>query len=102
MQIRKIKSINIGCRLFKVVWNKNSSGASFDYADMTITIGTRNNNSVELLDLIIHELTEILAEELHIRFYRTDVQDDYIFMYDHRQHTTLVSLLAGLVAQFII
>lgn len=101
MKIRKISKIQIGSRLFKVIWDNKHDGGSFSYKTQQIIIGTKDCQPTELLETILHELIEIVACETHVRFYRTDIDDDYIFNYDHRQHSTMTSTLAGLLAQFI-
>jgi len=101
MKIKKIKTLKINSYDFKVVWNKNISGAGFHYGDREIEIGSKNNTDQILFMLICHELMEICAVEMSVRFNRPDVGDDYIFMYDHRQHETMVNMFAGLISQFI-
>jgi len=38
---------------------------------------------------------------MNVQFQSPDVEDDYIFMYDHRQHDTMCCMFSGLLEQFI-
>ena len=101
MKIKRIKQIKINSYFFKIDWDKSHNGASFNYRDTKITIGTLNRDDDQLLMLICHELWEICAVEMNVRMHRPDVDDDYLFVYDHRQHETMTNMFASLVSQFI-
>lgn len=101
MKIRKIKKLRMGSTDFDVIWDKNIDGASFSFATRKIVFGLKNTSQLELFMLICHEVWELVAVTMHVRLYRPDVEDDYIFVYDHRQHTAMTDLFAGAVAQFL-
>lgn len=101
MKIKRIKKLKVNSYAFDVKWNKAHNGASFCYADRIIEIGVRYGRDDEIFQLICHELMELCAVEQHVRFKRPNVDSDYIFMYDHRQHDAMMSLFASLVSQFI-
>lgn len=105
MKIKKIKKVIIGSRTFKVIWNKNHNGGSLEYGHKVkepyIEIGTSEFNDIHILDTIMHELMELITLLMHVRFDRKDVNSDYMFVYDHRQHDTMMSMMAGAVSQFI-
>lgn len=102
MKIKRIKSLKVNCFKFNIKWNKDHNGGSFHYGDMIIDIGTKDQSEEELLMIICHELMEIVACEMNVRFRRPDCDSDYIFVYDHRQHETMANMFAGLISQFII
>lgn len=100
MKIKRIKKIKVNSREFDIIWDKSHDGGWFDYGEKKIEIGTKQaDNSVFMV--ICHELMEICAIEMFVRFRRPDVDSDYIFVYDHRQHTTMIDMFAGLLSQFI-
>ena len=101
MRIKRIKSIKINSYVFRVKWDKESNGAAFHYGSREIEIGTKNRTNDELLMLITHELMEICAVEMNVRLIRPDVDSDYIFVYDHRQHETMTNMFSGALSQFI-
>ena len=101
MKIKRIKSIKINSYRFKVRWHKDRGDGSFSYRDRIIDIGTRGENDDTIFMLICHELMEIVALEVNVRFDRADCSSDYLFMYDHRQHETMMNMFAGLVSEFI-
>ncbi len=98
-QIKRLKQIRVNSNIFTIKWDDTLHGGGFDYKDKTIWIGTINKNRV--LEILCHELFEIVTIEMNIRFHRPDCPQDHIFMYDHRQHDTTMCIFAGLLGQFL-
>ena len=101
MKIKRIKSIKINCYHFDVKWNPKHNGGHFHYGDREIEVGTRDQSEEQLLMVITHELMEVCACEMNVRMQRPDCESDYIFVYDHRQHETMMNMFAGALGQFI-
>lgn len=99
MKIKRIKKIKVNSVTFDVIWDSEIYGGSFSYGTYEIRIGTKDGQ--EIFETICHELMEIVACEMRVRLIRTDCDTDYIFVYDHRQHTTMMAMFAGLLSQFI-
>lgn len=76
-------------------------GGSFSYGTKSIKIGVKSKEEGPIFDILCHELMEICAEEMCIRFKRPDCDSDYIFVYDHRQYETMMNMFAGLLSQFL-
>lgn len=102
MKIKRIKTFKVNCYEFDVVWEKDNCAARFSYEDRKLYIGVQNVPEEELLHLLTHELLEICAIEMHVRYGRPDCFGDYLFSYDHRQHSTLAAMLAGCLTQFLL
>jgi hypothetical protein len=101
LKIKRIKKLKINCYEFKVIWNKEHSGGIFNYRDKTIDIGIKLNNEDEVFMIICHEVMEIIAIEMNVRLSRPDCDSDYIFVYDHRQHETMMNMFSSVVSRFI-
>lgn len=101
MKINRIKTLKVNSFTFKVVWDHKRGGASLSYPELEIVIGCKVKDEGVLLNYICHELWELVAIETHVRLHRPDVEDDFIFVYDHRQHDLMVNMFASLLSQFI-
>jgi len=102
MKIKRIKTIKINCYKFTVKWDKTHNGGSFSYGTNEIEIGIKSRVDDEIFMVICHELMEIVAIETNVRLNRPDCDSDYLFVYDHRQHETMINMFSGLVSQFIV
>jgi hypothetical protein len=100
MKIKRIRSLKVCTTTFKVEW-PDQFGAGFDYGTKILEIGTKNNTPESLLMKISHELMEICAIEMNVRYDRPDCRNDYLFSYDHRQHDTMMEMFAGLLSEFL-
>lgn len=101
MKIKRIKKIWVNCFEFSVKWTSRHGGGSFNYGDREIEIGTRDNSDSELFMIICHELMEIAAVEMNVRLRRPDCDSDYIFVYDHRQHETMMNMASKWISEFL-
>lgn len=101
MKIKKIKKIKINSFEFKVIWDKKFTGAHLDYHTLELTISTDEKTEDIIFMYICHEVMELCAIEMNVRFPRPDAKGDYIFVYDHRQHETMMNMFASIVSQFI-
>lgn len=101
MIIKRIKNIKINCLTFKVVWNNAHGGGNFHFGEAVIEIGTKDRKESEIFMIICHELMEVVACEMNVRFHRPDCNSDFLFVYDHRQHETIMNMFSGLISQFI-
>lgn len=102
MKIKRIKQLKVNVTTFKIVWDSKQAGASFSYRKKLITIGVRKLDDSEIAARICHELLEICALEMHVRHDRSDCIGEYLFVYDHRQHSTKCEMFISLFEQFIV
>lgn len=107
MKIKKLKEITIGDNVFKIKWDKKNDDGEFSYpwegkkAFIRIGIKEEKSNPIRTLSILIHELKEIIQEEQLVRYERRDEARAFEFHYTHKEHTTLCSMLAGLLDKFI-
>ena len=101
VKIKRIKSIYINARLFTVTWDNTTVGGCFSYKDNSVSFGTKRADEGRLFESICHELWEVAAIECNTRLDRPDVNDDCIFVYDHRQHHTMTAMFSGWLRQFL-
>ena len=106
MKYRDPKKITIGSTNFKVKYNGGEpvQEAHFSYRGDNehpyphIYFGTRKGD--EFLELVIHELKEIIQIEQDTRLLKRN-DNTFIFNYTHAEHTDLCARLAGLLNEFI-
>lgn len=106
MKVKRLKRLRINAHVFKVIWNSQMSGGNFTYfcdkhKSPVLEIGTKDNVESEILEVLNHELWELICCEMRVRHSRTDCHGEYTFVYDHRQHTTMISMFTGLQVQFL-
>ena len=99
MKIKRIKKLKVNSVSFDIIWDPKIYGGSFSYGTYIIRIGVKDKQ--EIFETICHELMEIVACEMRVRLSRPDCDTDYVFVYDHRQHTTMIGMFSGLLSQFI-
>jgi len=69
---------------------------------VTITIGISTKDNNQIFENILHEVKEIIHCEQATRFNSLDRDSEYIFVYNHAQHTDLCARLSGILLKFII
>lgn len=101
MKIKRRKSLEVNCYTFKIKWNKAHNGGFFSYGDHVIEIGIKGNRENQIFMVLCHELMEIVAIEMNVRFGRPDCDTDFMFVYDHRQHETMMNMFSSYISQFL-
>ena len=101
MEIKRLKNIRINSYNFNIIWDKTYNYGSFNYANIEIKIGTKSNSTDIIFEYLCHEIMEICAVEMNVRLSRPDCSSDFIFVYDHRQHDTMINMFASIISQFI-
>ena len=108
MELKFPKSIKIGASKFKITYDKGMWGGNVNYYDekektALIVIGTKHlkEHPLRILTTIIHELKEIIQIEQGTRYNETNNEGEYLFSYNHKQHTDFCERLTGLLEEFI-
>ncbi len=104
MKIKFPKKIVVGSYTFIVKTDKKRGDGYFSYDDGVLFIGTRmlKKQPYRVLEIIIHELKELIQVEQYVRYTRNDEEKSYLFSYTHKEHAELCSLLAGYLKEFIV
>ncbi len=100
MELKRIKKLRVNAYMFDVIWDKTIMGGSIDYGTRELRLGVKSTKARTFL-VLVHELWEICAIEMSVRLDRPDCVTDFIFVYDHRQHSTMCEMFTGLITQFI-
>jgi len=101
MKIKRINKIKVNSFNFSIKWDSGINGGSISYSERTICIGIKGSDDSRIFDVICHEIFELVAIEMNVRLNRPDCNSDYIFVFDHRQHDTMINMFASVISQFI-
>ena len=101
MKLKKIRKLRVNSYEFSVVWDKKVGGGSYSYQTRKMVIGCKDASEEEQFMILLHELEELAATEMHVRMQRPDCDGDFIFVYDHRQHDLKSNMVAGWLMQFL-
>ncbi len=100
MQLTRIETLNVLATKFAVRWDDpDIEGAAFSYINREIAFGVMSDDI--LFEAICHELFELVCCEMFTRYNQRHCTGDYIFVFDHKQHTTQAALFASLLRQFL-
>ena len=108
MQIKKIKKLRLNSYVFDITWDKEKSGAEFRFYDteknkrptLRLPCPTKWGENHTFM-VLCHELMEMSLVELNVRYLRADVQDDYLFSFNHKQLDSAANMMSGALSQFI-
>lgn len=101
MKIKRLKKLKVHTYYFDMIWDKTTNDASVSYSDKEIMIGIRGFADEQIFSSLCHEIFEVCAIEMHVRLNRPDCYSDFVFVFDHRQHDSMMEMFSGLVSQFI-
>jgi hypothetical protein len=104
MKLKFPKKITIGDVVWKIKYDKSQKGGSFNYKEhaIVIGIGCYKTQPTRTLNVIIHELKEIIHIEQDTRYDKGHSTEDWFFAYNHQEHTDLCRRLAGCLNEFLI
>lgn len=103
MKYKYPKKILIGHQEYNMIYDKKEGGGEFSLGfeneNPYIKIGMRDNG--DFLNILLHELSEVIHCLLNTRFKSDDNRSNYHFCYFHKEFTTHTEILAGVLTQFI-
>ena len=103
IRLRFPKRIQIGGKTFEVVTDKERRDAEFSWHEGKLTIGIAEikDDPVWVFRRVVHEVFEMWAVSLNIRYSRPDEWASYEFHFDHRDFDNLCDNATGTLAEFI-
>lgn len=103
MRIKFLKNINLLTYKFKIKYDDSHSGATFSFSDLEIVIGTKNykKSPQQTLQVISHEISEILHVLLNTRYEDGSTTTNYKFFQDHKQFEAHNQILTQNLVKFI-
>jgi hypothetical protein len=103
IKLRFPKHIQIGSKTFVVKADKKRCDAEFSWHEGTLVIGTGDiaDDPLWALHRIVHEVFEMWAVSLSVRYSRPDNWESYEFHFDHRDFDNLCDNASRTLAEFI-
>jgi hypothetical protein len=103
MQLKFPKKIEIGDHTFTIVYNKKTSGGSFTYETLDMTIGTKHleKSPETVFGIICHEIMEAITVVTNTSFKDYGSGGDYKFIASHKEFETNMMLFAMAIQKFI-
>lgn len=97
--MKQPKTINICGKKYNIIYDKTYSGGSFDCSTNEIKIGTKDKHRI--LEIMIHEISEIILTMRGLRFCRGSYDDngDYMFVMNHQDFENYICDLTYCIEQ---
>ena len=103
MELKLPKKVEIGHMTFTVTYHKEHGGAEFSFSDRSISIGNKQliKDPGSVFMLICHEVMEIIHCITCTRYHDESVQENYMFVMDHKQFEVNTNMFSQAIRQFI-
>lgn len=103
MKLNFLEEIEILSSKFKIIWNKESDGGSFDWLTDEIIIGIKSyeNNPNYTFSVLCHEIMECILAGMGARFDHSRIQGQYLFNYDHMMFENSIQIFSQTISKFI-
>lgn len=85
--------------VFTVIQEPDKNGASFNYGDNTITVGTKllEDQPAYVFEILCHEIAEVIHVKVNTRYEASGSEKDYLFNQTHKEFENHISLLTGII-----
>jgi hypothetical protein len=90
------KSIDICGYKFDIIIDAKSREGKLDFDKRTIGVGTDYEHTADILDILIHEISEAIHICLGTRF-SDDANNSYIFVFTHRDFQNHNEILTNIL-----
>ena len=103
MEIKFIKSVEILSSNFRVIWDKKTDGGNFSWSKGEITVGIKSikTDPVWALQVLSHEIMEVIFSGMGARFDSSRTGDNYLFNFDHQTFENAIQIHAQALSKFI-
>ncbi len=103
MKIVIPKSITIGSTRLLVKQDKSTGSSYWNWNDSVLVLGTKHKDKepAVFFTALCHEIWELWADTLYLRYIRPDTSNNYEFHFDHRGFANLSEMASKTLLQFI-
>jgi len=103
LKIKQIKQIEILSSKFSIFWDKNIDVGSFNWGESKITIGIKSieKDPLYTLQIISHEIMEIILVGMGARFYNNRTGDNYLFNFCHQTFENAIQIHTQTLNKFL-
>jgi len=103
VKIKMIKEVEILSSTFKIVWDKTNDAGSFSWSNSEIKIGIKSmlKDPLYTLQVISHELMEIILVGMGGRFVNNRTGENYLFNFDHQTFENAMQIHTQTISKFI-
>lgn len=103
LKLKRLKKLRVGGYLFDVIWEDGSKsfGAEFHYRTRELKIHIyESDNEENIYHKLSHELMEMAYVEMNVRLNNPGTENDYVFVFDHRQFDSAMYIYSSWMMQF--
>ena len=103
VKIKMIKEVEILSSTFKIVWDKTNDAGSFNWSNSEIKIGIKSvsKDPSYTLQVISHEVMEIILVGMGGRFVNGRTEENYLFNFDHQTFENAMQIHTQTISKFI-
>lgn len=105
MEIKKLKEVEILGHKVKMKWSPKIGGGYVVISDegneIGISTSTEKGDPFDLIEILMHELSEIIHILLRFRYDDPSVHGNYKFFMDHKEFELHNKILANTFSKFI-
>jgi len=103
-KIKFIKDVEILSSKFSIVWDKTTDGGSFSWSDSKITVGIKSysKDPIYTMQVLSHEIMEIILVGMGARFSNGRTGDNYLFNFCHQTFENAIQIHTQTLNKFLL
>ena len=104
MKLKLIKEVEILASKFTILYDKNSDGGSFNWANTEIKTGIKSiqKDPSYIFSIISHEIMEVILVSMGARFQSGREQEGYLFNFSHQTFENAIEIHSMALSKFIV